>query len=426
MTGAFGRLRTYSDGAVFALSSMARTGVQLAASLVTARFIGPAELGLWNTVALANQYAPFAQAGVMNGLSRELPHALGRGDEHEAERLAGTSQVFTLAGCLAAAVGGFVALLVVMGQHQKALSLSVGAVTCVVVSGFYQTYLMVTFRSARSFAALARAQFWSALAAAMSIPLIIWGRYAGYLLRISVVALITVALLHVIRPMRVRMTWDGGAFRALLKTGMPIFALSYLESTAGTADRLLVLRYGGVEAVGYYALGLMVMEAFSVLPGALAIYVYPKMTYAWGRDGDRDALWSQSWKSSAVVVGLMTPFAVLGWVLLPLLVPVLFPRYAAGTRAAQLLLLAAVLAGARVGVNALWSMKAWRHMALFSLAGASLKVLGPFVGISLHPTPLAGVAWGVVAANAGAAALGLVLSYSATHGNDRNARDVEA
>ena len=408
-----GALNKHGNAALFTLSSLSKTAVMFAASLVTARVVAPADLGLWNGVALLSTYALFLQAGVINGLSRELPFELGAGDNAEASRLVRTALRFTLLGCTVAGVLGVVA---VLAPWTNPVRLSaVAAVAVLIPCTFYQNFLAVTFRSRNSFGALARAQFFTALAMAASIPLLYWWAYPGMLVRIALLALAATALLHRARPFRIASAWDGATFKKLMKTGLPIFTLSYADTTAATFDRLFVLSFAGAEALGYYALGLMAMDAFSVLPQALATYVYPRMTYAWGREGDRRALWRRSWQATAFVVCMMSPLAAAGWVLVPHVVPLLFPRYAAGAPAAQLLLVASVFAGARLGVNALWSMKSWGPIVTYTLIGVGLRTALPLWGVRAHKSAIEGAALGVLAASAAHLAVALVLTYRATH-----------
>jgi O-antigen/teichoic acid export membrane protein len=146
------------------------------------------------------------------------------------------------------------------------------------------------------------------------------------------------------------------------------------------------------------------------------------MTYAYGKEGSLAALWERAWKATALVLAVMLPLAIAASLTIPWLVPTLFPKYSPGARAAQILVFAALFYGAAIGVNALWSMKAWAYMVTYQVTGSMLRVLGPFLGVSLHGDPLSGVAWGMLGANATQMALGLCLTYHATHARRRESK----
>jgi len=405
---------SHRDVALYTASSVARTAAQFIASLITVRLIAPEELGLWSSISLATTYAFFLQAGVTNGLGRELPYQLGAGDSESAKRLAGTSQTFVLGGSLLVVLAGLVALVACRDQGPAAL-LCIVAVIPITVATLYQNFLTVTFRSKSSFLALAKTQFWTAGLVVLSLPILYYWGFDGLLLRAVLVTVAGVWLMHHVRPIRVANLWDGPSFKTLMMTGLPIFALAYLESISVTADRLVLLKYGGVEQVGFYSLAMYAWQALTILPMSLGQYVYPRMTYSYGKDNDPRALWASAWKVGVLVLVLMTPIALLCALAVPWAVPLFFPKYVSGVPAAQILIFASVFYGAVIGVNALWSLKAWKHMVACQVIGAGLRVGCPLLGACLLASPLSGVAWGMFAACAVNFFVGLALTYSATH-----------
>ncbi len=407
-------LKLHNDAILYTISSIAKSFSQLLSGFFVARFIVPEELGLWNSLSLATTYSVFLQAGVINGLGRDLPFHLGAEEREKAEQLAGTAQTYTALGCFCVLLCGGIFLLVHRGKD-TILLISIVAVTLITALTFYQNYLMVTFRSKNSFGNLAKAQFWMALTMVLSVPALYFWQYEGMLLRVVFITGFGVVLLHAARPMKVELLWSWEAFRALMKVGLPIFMLSYIESAAGTADKVILLAVGGVEQVGYYSFAMLVWGAFTVIPASLTSYLYPRMTYSFGRDRNPLSLWHAARRWTLAVILIMLPLAVAGWILIPFVVPILFPKYTAGMGAAQILLFGALFYGAAIGVNALWSMKAWKYMVAYQITGALLRVAGPLVGVKISGSPLTGVSCGMLAAYAVNFGFGLGLTYIATH-----------
>lgn len=405
--------RDHESTILYTASSLAKAGLGFVATFVTMRAVAPGHLGLWTSMSLATTYSAFLQAGVNNGLNRELPYYLGAGDESRARRLAGTAQAFTAVSCLIALAAGIAALLIFRGKGSAFLA-AVVVETIAVVCFFYQSYLAVTFRSTTSFKALAKVEFLGVAIGLAALPLVYYFSYFGMLWRIAGTSLLGIAMLHLVRPIHVGLGWDGESLLRLLKTGVPIFALFYVESSFSTFDRVLLLRAGGVEQVGYYSLALMAQQAMMVVPMSIAMYMYPRMTYHWGRDGSRRALWSRAWKSTAVAAAAMLPLAGVAYLALPWFVSSFVPRYVPGIPAARIMLIGALFNGSAIGVNALWSMKAWKYMAAYQLCGAGLRALGPYVGLSLISDSLVAVALGTACACFLQFTLGMILTFHAT------------
>ena len=248
----------------------------------------------------------------------------------------------------------------------------------------------------------------------IGLALLVFG-YGGLLLRFVVVGGVGVYLMHRIRPMLVSPSWETDSFLLLVKTGIPIFATDYITNCAGTFATVALLKFGGVEQVGLYAFAMSANAAFLVVPQSLAHYIYPRMSHHYGRTQDPRVLWGMAWKITLVVIGSMVPLACVGWFLVPPTVHLLFPKYAAGTHAAQIMLLTAVATGAIIGSNALSSLKAWSHLIACQLSYSALLVVSPFVGVYLCSSPLTGVAYGMLVANLLGAILALSITFAATH-----------
>ncbi len=410
------RSRQHHAPVLFTISSLALSVAQLISGVVIVHYVDPRDVGMWYSAALALTYAFFILAGVQNGLSRELPYYLGANNEGMARRLAATTLFYTLGGCVLAVAAGIATIAVLVWKHADThLTYAAAAVTLLVAFKFYQNYLFVTFRSKNSFIDLAKVQMWQAAIMIGALLLLFWG-YGGLLLRFVIVAGLSLYLMHRARPMPVQPEWRNDAFVMLFKTGTPIFVTDYVFNCAATIDKMVLLRFGGVEQVGLYALAVSIFSAFQVLPQSIAHYAYPRMSHHYGRTNNPRMLWGLAWKTSLIVVASMLQVAFLGWWLLPFGVRWVFPKYVAGTHAGQIALLTAVAYGATQGANALSSLKAWSHLITYQIAYSALLVAGPLLGVRLCSSSLDGVAYGVLAANTLGAFLALGFTRAATYG----------
>jgi len=387
---------------------------QMFSSMVMVRWVSPEDLGLWRVVLLALPYTMIILAGVNNGLSRDLPYYLGKADEKTALRLAGTTLFYILGAILLVLLGG-IGCLFWFHDHGSKLLFAIATATVLIILTFYTNYLIVTFRSSKSFKEFSKVKLVEAFVTVGTIPLLFYLGYHGMLVRILILSGLVLFFMHLIRPIRVAPAWDSKAFFLLLKTGMPIFILDYLSTTAGTVDRLVLVKLGGVKLVGYYAVALMARDAIGIIPGALSEYIYPRMSHSYGQHHDPIRLWQMAVKSSLMAVAFMVPAVVAGWFLLPRVISNLFPKYTEAIAAAQWLLLGSVFGGASLGRMAIWSMKDWKMATWYQALGISLGTAGIILGGYFGKTPLIGVAVGSLIAQIVGLPLGGYLVYLATH-----------
>ena len=68
--------------------------LRMAGGVLQARYAAPQVLGLFNGIGLVLGYAPFLQLGILNGLNRELPYYVGKGDRKRVMELAAAAQAW--------------------------------------------------------------------------------------------------------------------------------------------------------------------------------------------------------------------------------------------------------------------------------------------------------------------------------------------
>lgn len=408
------KVRGRATPLLYSGSAVATSMAQLISGFLVIKWLLPEELGLWQSVRLAQVYAFLLLLGINNGLGRELPFFLGKGDDSFGNRLAGTAFFCaTIANVLVLLAGlGCAFAFAQRGAH---LVCAIVAVTLQIMLTFYQQIFQLTFRSKDSFQKLTVIQLVEAGLSLATVPLVYFFHYYGLLIRVVLIASVVVSLLYIYRPMRVKMRMDWEALRLLFKTGLPIFGLDYVKSSCGTLDRLVLLKIGGVMNVGIYSLSGVALTTLAALPTSLASYQYPRMTYKYGQNGDGRELWRFGLKFALLGVVFTGLAAGCAWLGLPYFVQTFVPKYLGGLRAAQITLIAGIFEGTTIIVNALWSMKIWRLMIAYQLASSALFALGPLLGIILVGKSLEGVACGVVIGSIGRSILAFMLTYYGTH-----------
>jgi len=384
---------------LYTIAAFARNMTALLSGIAVLRWVAPEQLGIWQTLLLAQIYLGVLRLGIVNGMNRELAFRLGSNDPDGAGRLAATAQACVLA-CAAVAVlimGGGAAF---VWPREAAWRLPLVAMSLIVPLDLYYGYLEGTFRTHFDFGRLARIYIATAALSLLSVALVIvWG-FDGYCYRAVLLSALQTTLAFIFRPIRVRPHFDRAAFLTLQKTGLPLFGQNYLHQVTRSLDRLAVLSIGSAELLGCYGPSLAVTRVITGLSDALNTYLSPRLSYRFGQTGRRAALFRPAMQSVAVSILGALPLAVAGWFALPYLVGHLFPQYLPGLFAMRMALLTGLFLNARIAMAAPCMMKAWRFVVLEWLLGFVLKG-----GLLLGAVHAAGTLDGVAAVNTLAAAL---------------------
>lgn len=404
----------YKTPLVYATSSIFKAFATLLAGFFIARYISPEDLGLWSTLSLFITYSLFLQGGVINGLNLELPLAFGEGKNKRAYRYASVAQTFTLYSSVFLILVGLLMYFFFPFGSMK-VRYGVLAISLIIVVTFYQNYLLSTFRSNNAFLKLSYLQIIDAVFNIVTIILVVYFAYYGLLLKAVLVLVVFVALLHFFRPVRVNLSWDKKVFLKLLKVGLPIFALAYLEAFALTFDKIFLLKYSTLKNVGFYSFALYALTFSTLFSNALASYIYPKMTFRYGQDKNKLILWQYVKKITIILLMMQLPIFVVGYFAIPPVIKTYFPVYSESIVAMQILLFAGIMKGSVIGVNVIWSIKKWNYMIIYQVSYALVLLLSIFIFINVYDDKIVAVALGMMCANIINLIMGLFLSYKATH-----------
>lgn len=401
---------------VYTGGSLFNTFVQIIANFIILASIPPEYMGIWNSFILFQTYALFLQAGVINGLNRELPYELGKDNDNNAINYTETTQAFTIFSIIGVIVIGIILLLV--AGHDYITKITILAVILVTSTKYYENYLNSTFRSNQSFIKLGKVFYVRGIVGIITIPIVIYFGYEGYIIRFLLLSFLITFLMHSIRPFKVKIKFYFDIFKSLMKIGLPIFILAYIFQVARTSDRFWLLHFENTTMVGYYSFGLMVFSAFSQLPLTLANYIYPRMSFAHGQKKDLRSLWKYAFKVNISMFAIFMPIAIIGYFITPFVVKNFFSKYSPGIQATQILIFATVFMAASIGNNLLWSLKAWKYMIILQIGGGLIVFILPylFIKIKLFPA-LTAVSLGVLSAQVLYCLLSNVLTYNYTKRN---------
>ena len=411
----------YKTPILYTGGSFIKSIAQLLVGFVVARYISPNDLGIWNTVTLVLAYSTLLQGGLINGLNLELPSALGKNEILRADRMAGTAFTLTVATSLATFAIGILVFFLTNHPDEK-IKYGTLAVTFLIALSYYQNYLTATFRSKSSFLRLSLLQIIEAIINLSTLVLVVYYLYFGMIFKIVLVTSVTVAMLHFYRPIKVGFIWDKKELINMLKVGFPIFVLAFSESFSSTIDKLWLVKYSDMTDVGLYSFAMYSMSLFSLFSLSVATYIYPRMTFNYGQNNDKSILRKYVKKITLILFAAQTPLAILGYFIIPIAIATFFPKYLSSSFCMQILLIAGLFKGCVVGVNVLWSIKAWKYMVMYQTTYSLLLIFFTFLGVKYTQNKIEGAALGIMAANFLNLISGLSFSYLATKENFVNTK----
>jgi O-antigen/teichoic acid export membrane protein len=315
----------------FGGSSIAVQGTRVGAGLVVASILGPETWGTWYLLNLIVAYGSLTHVGALNGMNREVPAALGRGDSDGAVAVRRTALGVTVLGTGTASVLLLLATIILPGFiDADAMALMLLLLAAHQAFGFAATSLKSTTR----FDALARLQMVSAIsypsltiagAWAFGLPGFILGQVGAYL----------VLCLLAWRSAKVDFAFRFDARQALslVKIGFPIMLVGLVYVLFSTVDRWVVMAYLGTVPLGHYSLAIMALGAVGLLPQVVAQQYYPRVAHAWAARRDTAELRRLASEVRNMTFVSVVPVIVGLFIIVPPAVRALLPAYEPGVPA---------------------------------------------------------------------------------------------
>lgn len=408
--------RAYKTPLIYTSSSVLKALATLISGFIIAKFVSPSDFGLWTTLSLLISYALVFQGGFINGLNLELPFLLGNREEKRAHLYASVTQLLTtISVVLVLLLSAAVYLIYPFSDNKEKFGFL--GVSVIIMCTFFQNYFLSTFRSNNQFLRLSYIQIVEAFLNILTIALVMYFGFYGMIAKAVSVILVYVSILAIYRPIKVKSSWNKEVFFNLLKVGMPIFMLAYIEVFALTVDKIFLLKFSNLESVGIYSFAFYAFAFTLLFSNSLASYIYPKLTYKYGETKDKLILWKYVKKITIILLCLQLPFAILGIFVIPYAITSYFPNYEGSILPMQILLLAGIFKGSIIGVNVLWSIKKWKYMITYQLFYAFLFIALTFLFVNVLDNKVVGISVGVLLCNFINLFSGIILSYKGTHEN---------
>ncbi len=345
--------------------------------ILVMRAIGPTARGLMRLVHLFGRYLTHSHLGSLHGLSKELPLALGRDDHDDATHIenVGTTAVVLLSVLASGGMLGY-ALLASGMQGLTRLTLAIGA--GIILGGQAIALYRVVLRAWGTYSVLAvaavvmsLAQFGLIVAGAVLFGLL--GAMWGWL------AAVTVSLLYfaVAGNFYIRPHLDGPMLWRLIRVGVPIAGVLFSGILLRTIDGVLVIKYFDAYRFGLYSVAMQIAAYLYRIPEAAGFVLMPRIWERYGADRRPEALRDYVIRPTLAAGLIMPILAGFVFIILPVMINTLIPRFSPAIFAAQILSLAAVFLalpvaadGALIAFNKEWIV------IVNKLAGAAVAAAG--------------------------------------------------
>ena len=395
--------RAVRDGLIVTLGGQVERALGTITALLLRWLLDPARLGVYTGLRLFLDQTNRSSLGVGLGAVQEIPVLRAQGRHAEAQRVADVAHAANTATCLAYAAG----LLawawwrsgVVAATDPLAAEWTWGlvAVAGLAILKRYESFLIAVLRAHREFALTTELDVFEALVSIVAVGLGLWlAGFWGLLGSVGVIVLAKIAYLHARHPFRFGRAWDWPVAWRLMRTGLPILANTATLAAVLSLDRALILARvpDGDRAAGLYTVAIMGTSWGLDLAGRVVAVLYTHFQTTLGRTDDPAAVARQAARATEAQAAILAAGAAVAYLVGPVFLGLMMPRYAEGLAALRPLLPGTVLLGlAWPARQMLIAVGRPYRLAAATLLGLAIQVGAGVVGADRGG--IVGVAWGM-------------------------------
>ncbi len=403
---------SFSSLSSFAGSNILVSIIAGLGGLLQARWLDPATFGEFQQYGILAGYMGIGVIVVNDGLIRQYPYYIGKGDIKKALEVAGVAKWWYL--IVASAMSGIMAVCMFYAMLCGNWRATVGWGAWIVISWMntYGNFLGIMYRTSSDFKRLSANNLIASVYSFFALAFVrLWG-YCGIAIRLASVAVFTIFLHRRYLPVKIKAVWKPTVLKQLSEISLKFALPAYFHSTGLTATKnALALYFCEKEGLGVFAMAVSFCTLAQGFSNALNQIFNVKIATRFGATESVRGCFMYSLRPALLGIALSMAIALGCGIAIDPFISIFLPKYAASIPVIKILLIGLVIMAMALPLLVIKAALMWKTAAVqaFSNFTATLLLI-----IILPKTPIhiaiATVAGGLVEVAIGYLAL-LLLAF---------------
>lgn len=367
---AFGSLGAFA-GSNIAVSVIAGVG-----GLLQARWVAPEVFGEFQQYAILTGYLGILTQVVNDGLIRQYPYYIGKGEQEKALDVAGIAKWwFMLATVIGLLVFSALTVRAAFLQDWRAV-LGWGAQMFAVTVTFYGGFLAIMYRTANDFKRLSLNNLICAGSGFCLLGLVRLFGYSGVAIRNMCQNALQVYVNHKHLPVSIKAHFDWIKFKELSAISLKFSIPAYMHAAGLSSTRgALLLYFCSKTGLGVYSMAVAFKLMAMSFSNSLNQIFNVKVIMRYGRTENVWECLKYSMKPALLALILSACVVIGGWLLLPPFITMFVPKYAQAIPVINVLLLSVLIFPLSLPLLSLKAALMWRSAAAQAITNFAVTVL---------------------------------------------------
>jgi O-antigen/teichoic acid export membrane protein len=324
----------------YAKSSVYSKILDLIYAYIKPKLLSPEWMGLWSVLNLILNYSSHTHLGSLISIRYVIPPLQKENKTEEIKTIKGSVYIGTL--CISLFVSTSLIAFSLLSNYDTTTKIGLCSMSALVLLYWDYNYLIESGKAYQNFKIVTSGNYlMSTLKLLIGASLIYFFNIYGLLAANIIVMLITLTRIRILYAkdiqQDVRNPFDKNAFISLIKHGFPIMIFNSSMLLLTTVDRIIIPSYLNLEQLGYYSIAVVISEVILRIPNSAREVLEPAIALNINSEKIEHII-NQYYLKPIYNISYYYPFLFIGvFFFLPVLLPMLLPRYVLGLEASQIL-----------------------------------------------------------------------------------------
>ncbi len=353
--------------------------------LIQARWIGPDILGEFAKFGILTTYLSIGAIFVNEGLSRQFPFLLGKGEKDSAVKVAATAKWWYLFICLLFSVV-FATLSIwslIHGNYRAAVGWGVQILSVLAVN--YGLFLSTMYRTSFDFKRLSYNSVIAKISDSFALVFVYFWEYWGIAIRFVIGSAASLYMNRRYVPVKVKAVFNSKELLSLVKISLPLALPGYIGSSFLTACiSFIILKYCGEHGLGIYGMSVS-LQAMALIPNqAIHQMFMTKLTYKYGETENVRACLKYIKLPTFLSVFVAIVLALILYFAISPFIHLLLPKYIDAIPVIRILALQLPIFAAGIPLHMFSAALWYKNLQIMTL----VRFLAPLAAIAIMPKTL--------------------------------------
>ncbi len=295
---------------MFASSRYVLLGLSMIRNFFVAKYLGPADYGLWIVIGLLLTYGDQIHLGLRHAGDKEVPYYRGQGREDESKRIADS----ILGGVLGLSGLAFFCLMiysfVFIGSEETLIRYGVLVAAFIIVTDQVNRFYHMILRTRHEFLLFSKVESaFELLRTILVSGLVVAFHFYGAIIGLFIASLGTAVYFLVQFRNEFHPRFSFFSLKSLLIVGLPLSATGLLYILILNLDRLIGALALSKENLGIYGMASLVAQVPVTSSQGISSVIYPRISEQFGETGDPAKL-KPVFASAMIGAAFIAPFLV--------------------------------------------------------------------------------------------------------------------